>query len=280
MDTVLPGQLHLAPDLPEALDIVRRNQGVFGTGTPKELLRVLEWFVDPSCVLVLEDLPGGKLSDTDGCVCVGDSFQFVGRVVEPSLPKQIGLLRYDVDLTPGDERVHLDVYVKREHPPDPPMSMKPHLDRAYRAMERAGIGTLELEAGLDSEPTFWAHAGVKFRAGQALLSHLEVLAMLLVGETTPPTFTSPEDVRTGFHGSTASIEDGYDASVWLSQYSSTPTWVAANHLTFMRNQLGLPIDVQRPVGEAILFAISPWEGRVDLSDPGTSDAEYRAFLGI
>jgi hypothetical protein len=48
-DIVLPGHLYAAPDRAEALDIVRRNRGVFGTGgTPAELLRVLEWFVDPS----------------------------------------------------------------------------------------------------------------------------------------------------------------------------------------------------------------------------------------
>jgi hypothetical protein len=53
-----------------------------------------------------------------------------------------------------------------------------------------------------------------------------------------------------------------------------------NPLDFLENELGIPTDVQRPIGEAVLFAISPWDGRVDLSAPGTSDARYRAFLGI
>lgn len=280
MDIVRPGHLYASPDLAEALDIVRRNQGVFGTGnTPTELLRVLEWFVEPPCELILLDQPGGVLSPTDGCVCIGTSFQFVGVVQDTSVPKQIGHLQYDVDLEPRRERVHLGLYMKNEYPPDPPMSMIPHLKRAYQAMERVGIPTLDLEAGLESGPTFWAHAGVDFTAGAALLVHLEELAMLLAGAGAPPTFATPEDVRTAFHGRTASIEEAHRHSEALSKAALAPTWVV-NPLEFMRSEFGLRTDVQRPVGEAILFAIAPWGGRVDLSDPGTSDARFRAFLRI
>ena len=112
-DIVLPGHLYAAPDLAEAIDIVRRNPSVFGTGaTPAELLRVLEWFVDPPCVLVLQDGAHGALSSKHGCICLGDEFQFQGIVVEPNLSKMIGHLRYDVSLEPGNERVHLDHAVR------------------------------------------------------------------------------------------------------------------------------------------------------------------------
>jgi hypothetical protein len=279
-DIVLPGHLYAAPDRAEALDIVRRNPGVFGTGgTPTELLRVLEWFVDPPCVLVLKNGAHGALSSTHGCVCVGDEFQFHGIVVEPNLSKVIGHLRYDVSLQPGNERVHLDHYSKDEYPPHPPMSMKPHLRRAHEAMERVGIQILHLEAGLQSGPTFWARAGIDFRHGRALLDHLELLAMVLAGASPAPGFTTPEDVRMAFPGQTASIERAHSLSMALSFAASAPVWVI-NPLEFLENDLGIPIGVQRPIGEAILFAISPWDGRVDLSAPGTSDARYRAFLGI
>jgi hypothetical protein len=279
MDIVRPGHLYASPDRAEALDVVRRNQGVFGTGnTPAELLRVLEWFVEPPCDLLLLDQSGGVLSPTDGCVCIGTSFQFIGVVVDMSVPKRIGYLRYDVDLEPGSERVHLDHYEKDEDPPNPPMSMTPHLKRAYQSMERVGIRTLELEAGLGSGPTFWAHAGVDFRAGGALLAHLEQLAMLLAGASAPPTFSTPEDVRTAFPGQTASIEDAHRLSLALSMAASAPIWVV-NPLDYIR-KLGITTNVQLPIGEAILYAISPWEGRVDLSHPGASDARYRAFLRV
>jgi hypothetical protein len=279
-DIVLPGHLHASPDRAEALAIVRRNPGVFGTGrTPTELLRVLEWFVDPPCELVLRDSPHGALSSTHGCVCQGDQFQFYGVVFEPQLSKVIGHLKYDVSLEPGNERVHLDLYVKDEHPPHPPMSMKPHLRRAYEAMERVGISILDLEAGLQSGPTFWARAGVDFRHGRALLDHLELLAMRLAGAKTAPSFATPEDVRTAFPGQTTSIERAYGLSVALSFAASAPVWVI-NPLAFLENELGIDVTAQRPLGEAILFAISPWYGRVDLSAPGVSDAGYRAFLGI
>jgi hypothetical protein len=279
-DIVLPGHLYATPDLAEALDIVRQNPGVFGTGgTPTQLLRVLEWFVEPPCILVLRDSAHGALSSTHGCVCVGDAFQFHGIVVEPNVPKVVGHLRYDVSLAPGNERVHLDHYSKDEYPSHPPMSMTPHLRRAYEAMERLGIRTLDLEAGLQSGPTFWARAGVDFRYGRALLEHLELLAMLLAGESAAPSFSTPEDVRVAFPGRTASIEQAHSRSLALSLAASAPVWVI-NPLDFLENDLGIPIDVQRPLGEAILFAISPWDGRVDVSDPGTSDARYRAFLGI
>ena len=118
----LIGTVSFASELDDSL-----NPGVFGTGgTPAELLRVLEWFVDPPCVLVLQDGAHGALSSTHGCVCLGDEFQFHGIVVEPNLSKVIGHLRYDVSLEPGNERVHLDHYSKDEYPPHPPMSMKPH----------------------------------------------------------------------------------------------------------------------------------------------------------
>jgi hypothetical protein len=103
--------------------------------------------------------------------------------------------------------------------------------------------------------------------------------MLLVGESTAPSFTTPEDVRTAFPGQTASIEQAHSRSLALSLAASAPVWVI-NPLDFLENDLGIPVDVQRPIGEAILFAISPWGGRVDLSVPGTSDARYRTFLGI
>jgi hypothetical protein len=279
VDIVRPGHLYVTPDLAEALDVVRRNQGVFGTGnTPMELLRVLEWFVAPPCELVLLVDTGGVLSSAYGCVCVGESFQFVGAILDMNVPKRIGYLKYDVDLEPGHERVHLELYMKAEDPPHPPMSMTPHLKRAYLAMERVGIRALDLEAGLQSGPTFWAHAGVDFRAGAALLAHLEQLAMLLAGAGTPPTFATPEDVRTAFPGQTASIEDAQRLSVALSLAASAPNWVV-NQLDYM-SKLGITTNIQLPIGEAILYAISPWEGSVDLSTPGTSDARYRAFLGV
>src|SRR5207248_255873 len=103
--------------------------------------------------------------------------------------------------------------------------------------------------------------------------------MLLAGESTAPSFATPEDVRTAFSGQTASIEEAHRRSLALSLAASAPVWVI-NPLGFLENDLGIPVNVQRPVGEAILFAISPWSGRVDLSIPGTSDARYRAFLGI
>ena len=80
-DIVLPGHVYATPDVAEALDIVRQNPGVFGTGgTPTQLLRMLEWFVAPPCVLVLQDSAHGALSSTHGCVCVGDEFQFHGSL--------------------------------------------------------------------------------------------------------------------------------------------------------------------------------------------------------
>jgi hypothetical protein len=278
-DIVFPGHLYAAPDLAEALRIVRANPGVFGTGgTPTDLLRVLEWFVDPPCVLLLSDAASGKLSSTDSCICVGDAFQFCGIVAEPSVPKVVGHLIYDVSLEPGNELVHLHHYSKREDPPDPPMSMKPHLRRVHEAMERVGIQTLELEAGLQSGPTYWAHAGVDFRNGRELLEHLEMLSMILAGASTATGFATPEDVLVAYPGQTASIEQAHTFSVALSRAASAPEWVV-NPLGFLGG-LGIDIHVQRPLGEAVLFAISPWDGRVDLSDPGTSDARYRAFLGI
>ena len=230
-------------------------------------------------MLLLQDDAHGKLSSTHGCVCAGDQFQFHGIVVDPNVPKMIGHLRYDVSLEPGNERVHLDYYSKHEDPADPPMSMKPHLRRAYEAMERLGIRTLELEAGLQSGPTYWARAGVDFRHGRALLDHLEMLAMLLAGAGTATGFTTPEDVRRAFPGQTASIKQAHSFSRALSSAAAAPVWVI-NPLSFLENDLGIDIHVELPIGEAILFAISPWGGRVDLSAPGTSDARYRAFLGI
>ena len=131
------------------------------------------------------------------------------------------------------------------------MSMKPHLRRAHEAMERVGIRILDLEAGLQSGPTFWARAGVDFRHGRALLDHLELLAMLLAGASTAPGFTTPEDVRMAFPGQTASIERAHSLSLALSLAASAPVWVI-NPLNFLENDLGILIDVQRPIGEAIL----------------------------
>lgn len=280
MDVVRPTDLASTPDLAEALEIVRRNPGPFGTGsTPSKLLRVIEWLVDPPCELVLVDIPGGKLSPTDGCACVGDSFQFTGTVRNMSIPKQIGHLRYVVQLTPGDEWVHLDLYLRDEDPVDPRMSMKPHLRRAYEAMIRLGIRRLKLEAGLEDGPTYWARAGVEFTRGQQLLSHLESLAMTLAGGSTPPTFASPADIRTLVSAKTTSVAEAYARSVSLSIQRSEGPWVT-NDLSYMETGLGIDIHKQRSLGEAILFAISPWDGYVDLSDPGTSDARYRAFLGL
>lgn len=280
MDVVKPTDLGSTPDLAEALAIVRRNPGSFGTGsTPTELLRMIEWFVDPPCELVLVDVPGGKLSPTEGCICVGDSFQFTGTVRNMSVPKQVGHLRYDVHLSAGDEHVHLDLYLRDEDPPDPAMSMRPHLRRAYEAMTRVGIRRLELEAGLEDGPTYWARAGVDFTEGRPLLSHLESVAAILAGTSTPPGFATPEDVRQVFPGEKASVAEAYARSVAVSASRFERKWVT-NDLLYMETDLGIDIDKQRPLGEAILFAISPWDGHVDLSDPGTSDARYRAFLGL
>jgi hypothetical protein len=253
----------------EALEIVRRNSGVFGSGkAPSELRNVIEWFVDPPCELLVHE-----------ALCTGDELHFIGTVLEPTVPKKVGHLRYDVYLTPGTERVHLDLYWRDEYPPDPPMSMKPHLRRGYEAMERAGIPLLELEAGLQTGPTFWAYAGVDFAAGQALLTHLEILTGLLANASTAETFASPKDVLTAYPNATATISEAYKLSVALSRASGTPVWVI-NPLDYLRDDLGLRIDDQLPVGQAALFAISPWQGRVDLSNPGTSDIAYRDFLGV
>ena len=46
------------------------------------------------------------------------------------------------------------------------------------------------------------------------------------------------------------------------------------------DNLKIAIDAPVSIGEAILFAISPWDGWVDLTDPGTSDAHFRTFLGV
>jgi hypothetical protein len=56
--------------------------------------------------------------------------------------------------------------------------------------------------------------------------------------------------------------------------------VIAGQLDHKRDELGLDIDTPRPVGEAILFAIGPWNGVFDLSNPGVSDARCRAFLDV
>lgn len=275
---VLPSDLDSTPDLPEALDIVRRNQPrPFGiASTSYELLHLLEWFVDPPCQLELLPALGGKLR----CYCLRDALHFVGRVIDPTIPKRVGFLGYDVDLTPGAECVHLDWYEKREFPAQPSRSMTPHLRRAYKAMVRAGIPKLKLEAGLTSGPTFWAYAGVEFQAGRPLLDHLELLATDLAGADAPSVFNSPNDVRLAFPQVTVTIREAYERSAEISHDASGKAWVTPGQLAHKQNELGIAIDDPLPLGEALLFAIGPWNGEVDLSSPGVSDVPFRTFLGL
>jgi hypothetical protein len=279
MDIVQPdSDFNSTPSLSEALTAVRDNQGPFGGGsTAPELLRMLEWFVDEPCVMIVVACLGDPAAPDFESKCVGDTFQFIGVVADPKVPNETGVLVYDVDLKPGAERVHLELY--RKNPPGAAMSLKPHLKRAYRALVRAGIPALELEAGLQAGPTYWARAGVQFRGDRPLLAHLEVVAADLAGASTPPALGSPKDVLAVYPGLTTTIEDAHGVSERLSAVSSYPSWVA-NDLVDMRDRLKIPIDVPLPIGEAILFAISPWNGLVDLTSPGTSDAEFRAFLGV
>ncbi len=278
LDIVRPDpDLSSTPTLGEALHVVQAHQGPFGGGsTPPELLRLLEWFVDyPYEMVVIPSVgsPPAFVSE-----CVGDMFRFVGLVHAPSAPSDVGVLMYDVSLTPGAERAHLERYEKR--PATAAMSLKPHLRRAYLALVRAGIPVLELEAGLQSGPTYWANAGVQFRDGRPLLAHLELVAALLAGAGAPPALSSPKDVLAVCPGLTATVQDAYAASEFLSAATATPRWVRPGHLVHMRDNLKIPIDQPVAVGEAILFAISPWDGRVDLTDPGASDALFRSFLGV
>jgi hypothetical protein len=258
---------------------VRASQGPFGGGsTPAELMRVLEWFVDSPCVMLLHPLAGDPSAPDFVSECVGDTFRFIGYAYVPSVPGEGGMVVYEVDLTTGAERAHLELY--RKIPPTAALSLKPHLRRAYLALVRAGIPVLELEAGLQAGPTYWANAGVQFRDGRPLLAHLEVVAAGLAGTGTPPAFASPKDVLSVYPGLVCTIEDAYRVSEFLSAAMGSRRWVRPDHLIFMRDRLQIPIDVPVAVGEAILFAISPWDGRVDLADPGTSDAQFRAYLGV
>lgn len=259
------------------MNAVQAHHGQFGNGsTPAALLRLLEWFVDAPCEMKVLPSFGGPPGRTYVTECDGDTLRFVGFVHDPNVPGEGGLLIYDLDLAPGAERVHLELFKKV--PPTATMSLRPHLRRAYLAFVRAGIPVLELEAGLQSGPTFWAYAGVQFEGGRPLLAHLEAVAGLLTCANTPPSFTSPKDVLDVYPGETATILDAYAASTSISKSKS---WVQPiDHLSHMRDGLKIAIDTPMPVGAAILFAISPWNGRVDLSDPGTSDSDYRAFLGV
>lgn len=259
----------------DALSAVQAHQGKFANGwTPPALLRLLEWFVDPPCEMRVFPSFGGPPGPTYVSECNGDSLRFVGFVHDPNVSGEGGWLVYDLHLTPGAERVHLELFKKVPH--TGATSLRPHLRRAYLAFVRAGITALELEAGLQSGPTFWAYAGVQFEGGRPLLAHLEAVAGLLTGAGTPPSLTSPKDVLDVYPGETATILEAYVTSASISK-----SWVQPpGHLVHMRDNLKIAIDAPMPVGAAILFAISPWNGRVDLTDPGTSDAGYRAFLRV
>ncbi len=239
---------------------------------------MLEWFVDYRYEMLVLPSVGNPSAPAFVTECVGDTFRFIGYVHAPNAPGEGGRLVYDVDLTPGAERVHLELFQKM--PPTAAMSLKPHLRRAYLALVRAGIRVLELEAGLQSGPTYWANAGVQFRDGRPLLAHLEVVATLLAGAGTPPALASPKDVLAAYPGLTSTIEAAYAASEFVSTAMASRRWVRQGQLAHMRDKLKIQIDVPVAVGEAILFAISPWDGRVDLTDPGISDSQFRAFLGV
>jgi hypothetical protein len=73
--------------------------------------------------------------------------------------------------------------------------------------------------------------------------------MLLAAASTAPGFTTPEDVRLAFPGQAASIERAHSLSLALSLAASAPVWVI-NPLGPLENDLGTPIGVQRPIGEA------------------------------
>jgi hypothetical protein len=224
---------------------------------------------------LVPDLPAnpGEPSPGPACWCAADELHFYGHTSESG---ELGILKCDLYLRPGNEFVHLDYYKRLGT-----ASMRPHLRRMYEAMERAGLRRLTLEAGLSKGPVHWAVAGVDFSSGRSLLDHLELLAFLLSGDPDSDgtfSFHTPEDVLRGAPPGEASVRVAHGLSRTISLVPGTQDW-ALNSLSHMTT-LGIDVDAPRSIGEAILFAISPWDGVVDMSSPGDTDGRFRAFLGL
>jgi hypothetical protein len=221
--------------------------------------------------MVLEPDGSGHVDQSCGCFCGADAFQFAGLMFEPPRTR-IAELKWDIWLEQGKERAHLELIRKV---PGVTAPFKPHLRRAYESLVSGGVQRIELEAGLQGGPTYWARAGVDFAGGRPLLDHLEAVALDIGG----PEFTSPHDVLV-YPGNHATIRDAYLSSARLSSEMGEVLWVQPpTHLAY-KVRLGIAIDELIPLGAAILHAIAPWNGVVDLTSPGSSDARFRAFLGL
>ncbi len=281
-EIIIPGAVGNTPNRTDAASAIAQHVGSFGaSNTPADIKRVLEWFVDEGCVMSLRTDGAGKVHETHACYSDGSAMQFYGAIVDVSASLLHGFVKYDLHLHAATPYVHLELLLK--NPLESASMMRRHLRRAYECLVHAGISRLTLEAGLSGGPTYWANAGADFQGGRALLNHIHVLAAFLgdceladVGQ-----LDTPGDVRQFNLAAEVSIAEAFKCSQLLSSIEGTgQTWVAAGQLDHKRDTLMLDIDTPRSVGEAILFAIGPWNGVFDLSEPGVSDARFRRFLGL
>lgn len=283
-DIVISGNLASIPSLAEAQVAIANNVGAFGdpSNTPAEIKRVLEWFVDESCALRLNTVGSGKIHDSAACYSNGASLQVYGVIVDPVAGEVHGWIKYDLHLHHApDPYVHLELFKKNDNLSQP--VMKRHLRRAYESLVHVGVPKLTFEAGLQSGPTYWAYAGSEFVGGAPLLNHIRVLAAVLAGcdlAAIPP-LNNPDDVRLLNLGATTSIEHAFNVSERIS-ILATPNqvWVEPGQLAYKETELKLQIRDQMTIGEAILFALGPWNGVFDLTAPTISDVRFRRFLGL
>lgn len=257
----------------EALAIATSSIGPFGSGQAGDLDRVVEWFVSEGAELELEAQPGngGALHGGVPCYCNGGAVQFSGMLRMSKSRAPIARVAIDVDLDPGFPRLHLEWWERTGNLP-----LRPHLARLHRAAVRRGLQELRLEAGLQSGPTYWARAGVDFAAGQPQLEAVRAAVAHFTGTVAAalPPLGSPSDCL-GLDG-VATIREAYWA---IARVPGGATFLAhPSQLAFKDQVLGIDIDAPLPIGEAVLFAMGPWNGVVDLRSPGQSDHRFAQWL--
>jgi hypothetical protein len=232
-----------------------------------DLLELIAAFIAPSFDFVLSPTSRG----TGGAGCVVDDrhirFSGITAVARTFLPQ--ALLEWELRPLDPVPHAHLEWIEKRPGQP----SIRGHLRQSLGIIEVGGFKAIWLEAGLRSGPTYWAQAGFDFR-DQATLLHANEVADQLAG-----VWPGGDRFGTAYDmwahvGETASIRSAFATSHLIDPRFSHPAQLRGIEHSPAHK---FDVDTDVPIGHAILYALSPWLGQLELADTAAV-ARYRAFL--
>jgi hypothetical protein len=232
------------------------------------LLELIGAFIAGSFDVVLSPTSWG--TGGDGCVVDDRHIRFSG--ITAVTGTFVAQAQIEWELRPLDRVPHAHLEWIRKLPGQP--SVRVHLRQGLSTVEASGFEAIWLEAGLRSGPTYWAEAGFDFR-DHATILHANEVADNLAGVygVGRDRFATAYDMW-AHREESASIRSAFATSRLID-----PNFTHPGQLSWMANSPAHKVDVDAdiPIGHAILYALSPWLGHLELSD-ATAVATYRAFL--